>query len=76
LKSPYKLNIERHNNPEQFPLLESRSIDSYVKERTPKSDVPEKISDALKGRADGTMAKSGGKTYVVNGGVVTEVKGQ
>jgi hypothetical protein len=72
----YKLNIEQHNNPEQFPLLESRSIDSYVQERTPKSDVPEKISDALKGRSDGTMAKSGGKTYVVNGGVVTEVKGQ
>jgi hypothetical protein len=72
----YKLNIERHNNPEQFPLLESKSVEDYAKERRPVSGVPEKIENALKSRADGTMAKSGGKTYVVNGGVVTEVKGQ
>jgi len=74
----YKLNIERHNNPEQFPLLETESIEKYIKDRSPASEIPEKVTNALKGKPDGTTAKtkSDGKTYVINGGVVTEVRGQ
>jgi len=74
----YKLNIERHNNPEQFPLLENESIEKYIKDRSPASEIPEKVTNALKGKPDGTTAKtkSDGKTYVINGGVVTEVRGQ
>jgi hypothetical protein len=32
---PYKLNIERHNNPELFPLAESKDVNTYIKERAP-----------------------------------------
>jgi hypothetical protein len=31
----YKLNIERNNDHEQFPLLEARSVEDYIKERAP-----------------------------------------
>jgi hypothetical protein len=31
----YRLNVERHNNPEQFPLLESKDVGGYIKERVP-----------------------------------------
>ena len=31
----YKLNVERHNNPEQFPLLESDDVKKYIEDRTP-----------------------------------------
>jgi len=31
----YKLNVERHDNPEQFPLLESESVEKYMKDRAP-----------------------------------------
>ena len=68
----YRLNVERHNNPDQFPLMEARSTTDYIKERAPKSGVPENIETALKGKPDGTGARSGGKTYRVYGGVVTE----
>ena len=70
----YRLNVERHNNPEQFPLMEAKSTSDYIKERAPKSGVPENIESALKGKPDGTGARSGGKTYRVYGGVVTEVR--
>ena len=32
---PYKLNIERHSNPELFPLAESKDVNAYIKERAP-----------------------------------------
>lgn len=70
----YKLNVERHNNPEQFPLMEAKSTTDYIKERAPKSGVPENIEKALSGKPDGTGARSGGKTYRVYGGVVKEVQ--
>ena len=70
----YKLNVERHNNPELFPLMEAKSTNDYIKERAPKSGVPENIETALKGKPDGTGARSGGKTYRVYGGVVKEVQ--
>jgi hypothetical protein len=70
----YKLNVERHNNPEQFPLVESRSVEDYMKERKPKSGVPENVEKALKGKPEGSGAKSGGKTYRIYGGVVKEVQ--
>jgi hypothetical protein len=31
----YRLNVERHNNPEQFPLLESKDVGEFIKERAP-----------------------------------------
>ena len=70
----YKLNVERHNNPEQFPLIESGSVEDYMKERKPKSGVPENVENALKGKPEGSGAKSGGKTYRIYGGVVKEVQ--
>jgi hypothetical protein len=70
----YKLNVERHNNPELFPLMEAKSTNDYIKERAPKSGVPENIETALKEKPDGTGARSGGKTYRVYGGVVKEVQ--
>ena len=70
----YKLNVERHNNPEQFPLIETKSTTDYIKQRTPKSGVPENIEKALSGKVDGTGAKFGGKTYRVYGGIVKEVQ--
>lgn len=70
----YKLNVERHNNPELFPLVEAKSTTDYIKERAPKSGVPENIEKALSGKPDGTGARSGGKTYRVYGGVVKEVQ--
>jgi hypothetical protein len=70
----YKLNVERHNNPELFPLMEAKSTTDYIKERAPKSGIPENIEKALSGKPDGTGARSGGKTYRVYGGIVKEVQ--
>jgi hypothetical protein len=70
----YKLNVERHNNPELFPLVETRSVEDYMKERKPKTGVPDNVDKALKGKPDGTGARSGNKTYRVYGGVVKEVQ--
>jgi hypothetical protein len=70
----YKLNVERHNNPELFPLVETRSVEDYMKERRPKTSVPDNVEKALKGKPDGTGARSGNKTYRVYGGVVKEVQ--
>ena len=38
----YKLNVERHNNPDQFPLMEARSTTDYIKERAPVKQPSEK----------------------------------
>lgn len=70
----YKLNIERNNNPEQFPLVEARSVEDYMKERKPKSGVPDNVEKALKGKPEASGVKSGGKTYRIYGGVVKEVQ--
>jgi hypothetical protein len=72
---PYKLNIERHNNPELFPLAESKDVDAYIKERAPAQvQIPQPVQDALKGKPDGTGARSGGKTYRIYGGEVRETQ--
>jgi len=68
----YKLNIERHNNPEQFPLLEADSVENYIKDRTPKSNVPPDVEAILKGKPEGTGKRAGGKIYRIYGGVVQE----
>jgi hypothetical protein len=70
----YKLNIERHNNPEQFPLLESKSVEDYAKERRPASGVPKDVEDKLKGKPEGTGTRKDGKIFRIYGGVVSEVK--
>jgi hypothetical protein len=70
----YKLNIERHNNPEQFPLLESKSIEDYAKERRPATGVPKDVEDRLKGKPDGTGVRKDGKIFRTYGGVVSEAK--
>ena len=38
----YRLNVERHNNPEQFPLMEAKSTTDYIKERAPVKQPSEK----------------------------------
>ena len=68
----YKLNIERHNNPEQFPLLETDSVEKFIKDRTPKSNVPPDVETKLKGKPEGTGARANGKIYRIYGGVVQE----
>ena len=70
----YKLNIERHNNPEQFPLLESKSVEDYAKERRPASGVPKDVEDKLKGKPEGTGTRKDGKIFRIYGGVVSEAK--
>jgi hypothetical protein len=54
--------------------MEAKSTTDYIKERAPKSGIPEKIEKALSGKPDGTGARSGGKTYRVYGGIVKEVQ--
>lgn len=71
---PYKLNIERHNNPEQFPLTETRNVEDYIKERKPKTGIPDNVEKALKGQPDGTGVPFNNKIYRIYGGVVREVK--
>jgi hypothetical protein len=38
----YKLNVERHNNPELFPLMQAKSTTDYIKERAPVKQPSEK----------------------------------
>ena len=73
---PYFLNIERSNVPEKFPFSEAKSIDDYIKERSPQSTVPDKVQKALGGLSDGHKAEFGGKIYIINGGVISEVGGK
>ena len=73
---PYLLNIERSSVPEKFPFSEAKSIDDYIKERSPQSTVPDKVQKALGGLSDGHKAEFGGKTYIINGGVISEVGGK
>jgi hypothetical protein len=70
----YKLNIERHNNPEQFPLLETKSVEDYAKERRPASGVPKDVEDKLKDKPEGTGTRKDGKIFRIYGGVVSEAK--
>jgi hypothetical protein len=44
----YKLNVERHNNPEQFPLIEAKSTADYIKERAPQKQPTAQHLDLLK----------------------------
>lgn len=44
----YKLNVERHNNPEQFPLVEARSVEEYMKQRAPAKQPTEKHISILR----------------------------
>jgi hypothetical protein len=44
----YKLNVERHNSPEQFPLIEARSTTDYIKERAPQKQPTPQHLDLLK----------------------------
>lgn len=69
---PYKLNIERHNNPEQFPLTEARNVEDYIKERKPKTGIPDAVIKALDGKPEGAKGEYKNKKYVVRGGKVVE----
>ena len=72
---PYKLNIERHNNPELFPLAESKDVNAYIKEKAPAQvEVPEQVLKALIGKPNGAGAKSGGKIYRIYDGEVKETQ--
>jgi hypothetical protein len=72
----YKLNVERNEIPERFPLIQSNtqeSFDKYVSDRIPAGAVvPEKVATALKGKSEGYKAEYKGKTYIVRNGQVVE----
>jgi len=68
----YKLNVERHNNPEQFPLLESRTTEDFIKERKPPTGIPEVVEKKMAGKPEGTTGEYKNKTYIVRGGRVVE----
>lgn len=72
----YKLNVERNEMPERFPLIEAstqESFDKYIKDRAPAAPVvPEKVTAALKGKSDGYKAEYQGKKYIVRNGQIVE----
>jgi hypothetical protein len=72
----YKLNVERNEYPERFPLLQSdtqESFDKYLKDRAPAAPaVPEKVATALKGKSEGYKAEYQGKKYIVRNGQIVE----
>jgi hypothetical protein len=72
----YKLNVERNEMPERFPLIEAstqESFDKYIKNRAPAAPVvPEKVTAALKGKSDGYKAEYQGKKYIVRNGQIVE----
>jgi hypothetical protein len=72
----YKLNVERNEMPEKFPLIEAstqESFDKYIKDRAPAAPaVPEKVATALKGKSEGYKAEYKGKTYIVRNGQIVE----
>lgn len=72
----YKLNVERNEMPERFPLIQANtqeSFDKYVSDRIPAGAVvPEKVTSALKGKKEGTSAEYKGRKYIVRNGQVVE----
>jgi len=72
----YKLNVERNEMPEKFPLIHAgteESFDKYIKDRAPAAPaVPEKVTAALKGKSDGYKAEYQGKKYIVRNGQIVE----
>lgn len=72
----YKLNVERNEMPERFPLIEAgtqESFDKYIKDRAPAAPaVPEKVATALKGKSEGYKAEYQGKKYIVRNGQIVE----
>lgn len=72
----YKLNVERNEMPEKFPLIQAgtqESFDKYIKDRAPAAPVvPEKVTAALKGKSDGYKAEYQGKKYIVRNGQIVE----
>ena len=69
----YKLNVERNQYPQNFPLINTQSVDTYIQDRKPKSSVPSDVEKSLQGKPDGTGKKApDGKIYRIYGGVVKE----
>jgi len=72
----YKLNVERNENPEKFPLIEANtqeSFDKYIRDRAPAAPaIPEKVATALKGKSEGYKAEYQGKKYIVRNGQIVE----
>jgi hypothetical protein len=66
----YKLNIERNNNPDKFPL-HLMNTDDYIDKFAPALAIPADINTALQGKPEGTIAKKGNKKYIISGGVVS-----
>jgi len=59
----YKLNVERHNNPEQFPLIEAKSTADYIKERAPQKQPTAQHLDLLKKNPSEEMKKHFDEIY-------------
>ena len=75
----YKMNIERHNNPENFPLAEAyddEKLTKYIKDRKPKSTVPPEVESKLNGKPNGTGYKdpATNKIYRIYDGVVRQAE--
>lgn len=69
----YKLDIERNQYPENYPLIKTSSVDAYLQERKPQSTVPPDIEKSLQGKPDGTGKKSpDGRIFRIYGGVVKQ----
>jgi hypothetical protein len=72
----YKLNVERNEMPERFPLIEANtqeSFDKYIKDRAPAApSVPDAVKNKLSGQKEGSGYKYDGKIYRIRGGIISE----
>ena len=71
----YKLNIERNNNPDKFPL-HLMNTDDYIDKYAPALAVPADVKTALEGKPEGTVAVKGKKKYIISGGTVSPYEGE
>ena len=77
--SIYKMNVERHSNPENFPLVRTKNdeqLKSYIDQRKPKSTVPPEVESKLNGKPNGTGYKdpATNKIYRIYDGVVRQTE--
>jgi hypothetical protein len=77
--SIYKMNVERHSSPGNFPLVSTKNdeqLKSYINQRKPKSTIPSEVESKLNGKPDGTGYKdpATNKIYRIYGGVVRQTE--
>jgi hypothetical protein len=77
--SIYKMNVERHSSPGNFPLVSTKNdeqLKSYIDQRKPKSTIPSEVESKLNGKPDGTgyQDPATNKIYRIYGGVVRQTE--